>query len=166
MAGLPCHLGSTQSQGGQQDNKNDVDRPESPTSLTNRLDTAEPSGPLNSLDTGLLQPAGLIPQPLSPDSVTHLSLPPAGLTHQPLSPPGLVYLPAASITATEDSEPSSTPDADTAGPSPCRRAYIPKKKRKVIKLQKAEEAADSVVAKVLADQSKRREEQLKLKESD
>ena len=39
-----------------------------------------------------------------------------------------------------------------------RRVYKPKKKRKVTKLQKAEEAADSVVAKVLADQVKNREE--------
>ena len=42
--------------------------------------------------------------------------------------------------------------------STSRRAYEPKKKRKLTKLQKAEEAADSVVAKVLVDQAKRREE--------
>ena len=63
---LPIHLlhsasSSTQSQGWQQDDNNDVDRPESPTSPISRLDTpgsladrADPelSGPLNILDTG------------------------------------------------------------------------------------------------------------------
>ena len=152
----PIHLldssSSTQSQGGQQDDDNDVDRPESPTSPTSRLDTpgslanrADPglSGPLSSIDTGA-------PSSSRPNT-------PATSTTRPSTPASRPD--GFSITATEDSEPSSRPDADTAGSSTSRRAYEPKKKkRKVTKLQKVEEAADSVVAKVLADQAKRREE--------
>ena len=155
----PIHLldssRSTQSQGGQQDNDNDVDRPESPTSPTSRLDTpgsladrADPelSGPLSSLDTGA-------------PSTSRPNTPATSTTRRPSTPASRPDSPGFSITATEESKPSSRPDADTAGSSTSRGAYEPKKKkRKVTKLQKAEEAADSVVAKVLVDQAKRREE--------
>ena len=175
----PIHLldssSSTQSQGGQQDDDNDVDRPESPISPTSRLDTpgsladrADPelSGLLSSLDTGAPStsrpntPATFTGQRNTPaTSTSRPNTPATSTTRRPSTPASRPDNPGFSITATEESEPSSKPDADTAGSSTSRRAYEPKKKkRKVTKLQKAEEAADSVVAKVLADQAKRREE--------
>ena len=155
---------STQLQGGQQGDDNDVDRPESPTSPTSRLDIpgsladrADPelSGPLSSLDMG----APSTSRPNTPVTSTSRPTTPATSTTRPSTPASRPDNFGFSITATKDSEPSSRPDADTAGSSTSRKAYEPmKKKRKVAKLQKAEEAADSVVAKVLADQAKRREE--------
>ena len=64
-------------------------------------------------------------------------------------------------TATDQPGPSSRPDATSL---PCtaagKEAYEPKKKRrrKMTKLEKAEESADTLVTKILTDQAKRRAE--------